>query len=107
MQTILHHIWAGDASQSMQRHGRLESPKRRLCSATFRCCCCAGDEFHLVHIVKDETEKLREYYQEKSLGAPHPITLQSLTVSCNTTAALLALQGTKRWQFNTARPAPG
>ena len=34
-------------------------------------CPSAGDEFHLVHIVKDETEKLREYYQEKSLGAPH------------------------------------
>jgi len=31
--------------------------------------CCAGDEFHLVHIIKDETEKLRAYYQEKSLGA--------------------------------------
>ena len=30
----------------------------------------SGDEFHLVHIIKDETEKLREYYQEKSLGAP-------------------------------------
>ncbi|CAL5227724.1 g10737 [Coccomyxa viridis] len=28
-----------------------------------------GDEFHLVHIIKDETEKLREYYQEKSLEA--------------------------------------
>jgi len=26
-----------------------------------------GDEFHLVHIIKDETEKLRAYYQEKSL----------------------------------------
>ena len=35
-------------------------------------CCSAGDEFHLVHIIKDETEKLREYYQEKSLGTPHP-----------------------------------
>lgn len=33
-------------------------------------CFSAGDEFHLVHIVKDETEKLREYYQEKSLGMP-------------------------------------
>ena len=27
----------------------------------------AGDEFHLVHVIKDETEQLREYYQEKSL----------------------------------------
>ena len=35
-------------------------------------CFSAGDEFHLVHIIKDETEKLREYYQEKSLGTPHP-----------------------------------
>ncbi|CAL8462436.1 g1969 [Coccomyxa elongata] len=26
-----------------------------------------GDEFHLVHVIKDETEQLREYYQEKSL----------------------------------------
>ena len=37
----------------------------------------SGDEFHLVHIIKDETEKLREYYQEKSLGAPHAIFLLS------------------------------
>ncbi len=27
----------------------------------------AGDEFHLVHVIKDETEQLREFYQEKSL----------------------------------------
>jgi hypothetical protein len=26
-----------------------------------------GDEFHLVHVIKDETEQLREFYQEKSL----------------------------------------
>ena len=25
-----------------------------------------------MHIIKDETEKLREYYQEKNLGMPHP-----------------------------------
>ena len=37
----------------------------------------SGDEFHLVHIIKDETEKLREYYQEKSLGAPQCYMLSS------------------------------
>ncbi|KAK9906825.1 hypothetical protein WJX75_008678 [Coccomyxa subellipsoidea] len=26
-----------------------------------------GDEFHLVHVIKDESEQLREFYQEKSL----------------------------------------
>jgi hypothetical protein len=30
----------------------------------------AGDEFHLLHVVKGETEQLREYYQEKSLVRP-------------------------------------
>ena len=42
----------------------------------------SGDEFHLVHIIKDETEKLREYYQEKSLGAPLAMFLLS-SRACN------------------------
>ena len=31
---------------------------------------CAGDEFHLVHVIKEEDETLRDYYKEKSLVGP-------------------------------------
>ena len=31
-----------------------------------------------MHIIKDETEKLREYYQEKSLGALHVLPVQTI-----------------------------
>ena len=33
-----------------------------------------------MHIIKDETEKLREYYQEKSLGALHALPMQTSCV---------------------------
>lgn len=42
------------------------------CGSTPEACSCAGDEFHLVHVIKDETEQLREYYQEKSLVSLSP-----------------------------------
>ena len=33
-----------------------------------------------MHIIKDETEKLREYYQEKSLGALHALPMQTACI---------------------------